>query len=193
MTTATKGDRTRRRLLDAAAAEVARLGPAGASLTGIAAAAGLKTGSIYFHFASKEHPIETMLEEGLRDSLRHLDEALAAVPDGADARARLRAAIRGHLDALSELHDYATVVLALGAADDGPAASAFRRLRRVYTGQWTELVADAQRAGVLGDGVDPSIVRDLLFGAMNSALGSAGRPGRTPGQTAEAIEVLLGL
>src|ERR1700742_3453915 len=71
-----KGDRTRRRLLDAAAAEVARHGRAGASLTAIAAAAGLKLGSIYFHFGSRDQLIDAMLEEGVRESLARLDRAM---------------------------------------------------------------------------------------------------------------------
>ncbi|MCO1654499.1 TetR/AcrR family transcriptional regulator [Pseudonocardia humida] len=183
-----KGDRTRRRLLDAAAAEVARVGAAGASLSGIAAAAGLKTGSIYFHFASKDELIATMLEEGLRESLRLLDEALAAVAD-LDAGARLRAGVRAHLRALHELGDYAAVVLAQGAAEV-PAAAAFPRLRRAHVGRWTELVADAQAAGVLAGGLDPRDARDLLFGAMNSALG---RPGWSPEGTASALCRMLRL
>jgi AcrR family transcriptional regulator len=186
----TKGDRTRRRLLDAAAAEVARVGAAGASLAGIAAAAGLKTGSIYFHFASKDELIATMLEEGLRESLRLLTESLDAVADAGDARARLRAAVRAHLGALHELDDYAAVVLAGDTASAAPAASAFRSLRRRYIARWTDLVTDAQRAGVLPAGVDPRDVRDLLFGAMNSA---RTRPGWSPERTADALDHLLGL
>ena len=64
-----KGGRTRKRLLDATAAEVARCGVAGTSINAIAAAAGLKTGSIYFHFESKDRLVEAMLEEGLLASL----------------------------------------------------------------------------------------------------------------------------
>lgn len=186
MSGATKGVRTRRRLLDAAAAEVARHGVARANLTEIAAAAGLRTGSIYFHFASKDQLIETMLEEGLRETLRFLDDALAAVPDAADARARLRAAIRAHLEALHALQDYAAVVLALGL-QEGPAAPEYHRLRRRYGRQWIALIEDAQRAGALPAGVDPRTVRELVVGAMNSAIG------RAPGETAAALEVLLGL
>jgi len=185
-----KGDRTRRRLLDAAAAEVARLGPAGASLGGIAAAAGLKTGSIYFHFASRDELIATMLEEGLRESLRLLEEALAAVPDAADARARLAAAIRAHLRALHELDDYAVVVLARGTARQVPAAAEFRELRKQYGARWRDLVADAQSVAALPADLDPAEVRDLLFGAMNSVLG---RSGWTPDGLARSLERLVGL
>lgn len=187
----TKGDRTRRRLLDAAAALVARNGLDAISLSDIAAAAGLKTGSIYFHFESKEQLIETVLEEGLRESLRHLDTALAAVPEGAGAAARLWAAVRAHLDALLELSDYATIVLTLREREDGPTASAYRKLKHRYGGQWTELIDDAQRAGAIAAEPDPRLVRDLLFGAMNSTLDTAGRPGRAPDQVADALRVLL--
>jgi AcrR family transcriptional regulator len=185
-----KGDRTRRRLLDAAAAEVARLGPAGASLSGIAAAARLRTGSVYFHFASKDELIATMLEEGLRESLRLLEEALAAVPDAADARARLRAAVRAHLRSLHELDDYAAVVLARGTTRQVPAAVEFRSLRERYGARWRDLVAAAQSAGAIAAGSDPAQVRDLLFGAMNSVLG---RSGWTPDEVAGSLERLVGL
>jgi AcrR family transcriptional regulator len=186
----TKGDRTRRRLLDAAAAEVARHGRAGASLSAIAAAAGLKPGSIYFHFGSREQLIDAMLEEGVRESLARLDLAMTEVPPGVrpgDPRARLRAAIRAHLDALHDLRDYAAVVLAPALALDGPPGVAFRELRRVYLQQWSGLVEDAQGAGVLAAGVPAPIVRDLMLGALNSA-GLAGRP---PGETAAAVELLV--
>jgi TetR/AcrR family transcriptional regulator, cholesterol catabolism regulator len=186
----TKGDRTRRRLLDAAAAEVARHGRAGASLSAIAAAAGLKPGSIYFHFGSREQLIDTVLEEGVRESLARLDQAMAEVTHPAqpgDPRARLRAAIRAHLAALHDLRDYAAVVLAPALALDGPPGAEFRDLRRAYLRQWSGLVEQAQRAGVLTAGVPPPVVRDLLLGALNSA----GRAGRPVAETAAAAEALI--
>lgn len=186
----TKGDRTRRRLLDAAAAEVARHGRAGASLSAIAAAAGLKPGSIYFHFGSREQLIDAMLEEGVRESLARLNRAMAEVTQPAwpgDPRARLRAAIRAHLDALHELRDYAAVVIAPALALDGPPGAGFRALRRAYLQQWSGLVEDAQRAGALAGPAPARTVRDLLLGALNSA-GLAGGP---PAATAAAAELLF--
>lgn len=185
---ASKGDRTRKRLLDAAAAEVARTGVAGASLNAIAAAAGLKTGSIYFHFDSKDHLVEAMLEEGLLASLAFLDAALAALPADADAAARLAAAIRAHATAVHELTDYTIAVL--GPALPGESAgSAYRKLRRTYVARWTELVTEAQQAGVLVKGPDPRLLRDLIFGALN-AVSLAGGPSNV---IAAALQALLGL
>ncbi|HEX4249880.1 MAG TPA: TetR family transcriptional regulator [Pseudonocardia sp.] len=186
---ATKGDRTRRRLLDAAAAELARNGLAGASIGAIAAAAGLRTGSVYFHFPSKDELIGEVLEVGLRETLAHLDEALATVPEHGDPAARLRAAVRAHATAVRDLNDYTRVVLAPIAVGDGAAAATFRLLRRSYLQRWTALVTEAQQAGVIAPEPEPRLVRDLLFGAVN-AVSLAGRP---PRETVAAIAALLGL
>jgi AcrR family transcriptional regulator len=183
-----KGGRTRKRLLDATAAEVARCGVAGTSINAIAAAAGLKTGSIYFHFESKDRLVEAMLEEGLLASLAYLDAALAAVPDQADAAARLGAAIRAHATAVHELSNYTVAVLAPSFPSDS-AGTAARKLRRSYVSRWTQLVRDAQSAGVLAPQPEARLLRDLIFGALN-AVSLAGRPSD---DTANALQALLGL
>jgi AcrR family transcriptional regulator len=166
-----KGSRTRARLLDAAAREVARHGIAGAGLGAIAEAAGLRTGSVYFHFSSKDELIGAMLEEGIRRSLEYLDSGLAAVSADATPAARLRAAVQAHARAVAELADYAVVALSAALSPTlptaGPDAVAFRALRHDYVHRWTGLVADAQRAGVLRPGPDPRLVRDLVLGAVN--------------------------
>jgi AcrR family transcriptional regulator len=185
---ASKGDRTRKRLLDAAAAEVARCGVAGTSINAIAAAAGLKTGSVYFHFESKDQLVEAMLEEGLLASLAFLDRALAAVSDGADVATRLGAAIRAHATAVHDLSDYTIAVLGPSFPNDAAGATA-RKLRRAYVSRWTQLVTEAQNAGVLARDPDPRLLRDLIFGALN-AVSLAGQPANS---TAAALQALLGL
>ena len=185
---ASKGSRTRQRLLDAAAAEVARCGVAGTSINAIAAAAGLKTGSVYFHFESKDHLVEAMLEEGLLASLAYLDKALAAVPDNADAATRLSAAIGAHATAVHELSDYTVAVLGPSFPRDAAGAAA-RKLRRSYVSRWTQLVVDAQAAGVLASEPDPRLLRDLILGALN-AVSLAGQPA---GDVAAALQSMLGI
>jgi AcrR family transcriptional regulator len=184
-----KGVRTRRRLLDVAAAEIARHGIAGASLGAIAEGAGLKTGSVYFHFTSKEQLFEAVLEEGLNRTLEHLDAALAAHPGEASSADRLRAAIRAHAMAVNELRAYTVVVLAPDLSDEEVPADNFRKLRRDYLDRWTGLVADAQRDGALPAGLDPRLTRDLLFGAINAV----GLTGGAPDEIAGAVHALLGL
>lgn len=174
-------------MLEAAAAEVARCGVAGTSINAIAAAAGLKTGSIYFHFESKDRLVEAMLEAGLLASLGFLDAALAAVPRNADAASRLGAAIRAHVTAVHELSNFTIAVLAPNFPNDSAGAAA-RKLRRTYVSRWTQLVTEAQDAGVVARGPDPRLLRDLIFGALN-AVSLAGRPSD---DIADALQALLG-
>ena len=183
-----KGDRTRKRLLDAAAAEVARCGVAGTSINAIAASAGLKTGSVYFHFESKDQLVQAMLEEGLLASLAFLDSALDAVPGNAGAATRLSAAIRAHATAVHELSNYTVAVLGPSFPNDSAGAAA-RKLRRTYVSRWTQLVIDAQSAGVLAPEPDPRLLRDLILGALN-AVSLAGQPSDN---VADALQALLRL
>lgn len=69
------------------------------------------------------------------------------------------------------------------------AGTAARKLRRSYVSRWTELVRDAQSAGILAPQPDARLLRDLIFGALN-AVSLAGRPSD---DTADALQALLGL
>lgn len=73
-----RSERTRHRLLRAAADLIDRYGYANATLGQIAAAAGLTKGALYFHFASKDGLADAVQEQGrtmLRDFVREQREA----------------------------------------------------------------------------------------------------------------------
>ena len=59
------GPEGRRRILDVAAALFLERGYVGTSLRDIARAVGMKPGSLYYHFASKEALLEAILERGM--------------------------------------------------------------------------------------------------------------------------------
>ena len=183
-----KGSRTRRRLLDAAAAEVARHGVAGTSINAIAEAAGLKTGSVYFHFESKAQLVEAMFVEGLQASLVYLDNAHSSAPPHADAATRLGLAIRAHARAVRELADYALAVLGPSFPKDAVGTTAWR-LRRNYVSRWRALIVDAQVDSILPRDADPRLLRDLILGALN-AVALAGQPAE---QAAATLEAMLGI
>jgi TetR/AcrR family transcriptional regulator, cholesterol catabolism regulator len=63
-----------------------------------------------------------------------------------------------------------------------------RKLRRSYVSRSTQLVGDAQSAGVLAPQPDARLLRDLSFGALN-AVSLASRPSN---DTADALQALLG-
>ena len=182
-----KGDRTRRRILDAAAKVLATAGTTGVSLSDVARAAGIKAGSLYFHFGSKDELVAEVLAVGIDEAIAHLDKAVDSA--GPSAATRMSAAIHAHFDARLELNDYAAVVLSVGEGSKQLVNGRYERQRRRYAAYWLELIAEAQAAGDLPQDVEPRLVRELCFGAMNAEL----RGRWTATDAAHALVTLLGL
>ena len=162
-----KGELTRRRILDAAAKTFAKNGNTDASLGDIATEAGLKAGSLYFHFDSKDALVAEVLEVGVAESMGYLSGAVASA--GESSQRRLKAAIRAHFAARSELSDYAVVLLGV-LRHEADVGGEGEKLRRRYTRFWLELIEAAQEDGHVPASLDARLVRSLLFGAMNTDL-----------------------
>jgi AcrR family transcriptional regulator len=172
----TKATRTRRRILDAAAIEFAAQGYAESSLRRVAAASGLKLGRLYFHFPSKDQLAAEVLSEGIEIALAETGTALEALDPAATAADRLTAAMAAHISALRGAGAKAAAVVHLiDTLPDSVRALQAPLLRR-YARTWTELIADAQRAGALDPQLDRRLVRELLIAAMNGTLRVRGAP-----------------
>ncbi|HTC82461.1 MAG TPA: helix-turn-helix domain-containing protein, partial [Acidimicrobiia bacterium] len=101
-----KSEETRERLLDAAAKVFRDKGYAGARLADIAERAGMHTPGVYYYFPSKEDLVEEVLRTGVARAAAFVEERVAALPGGASALDRLRAAIEGHVLMVLEIGDY---------------------------------------------------------------------------------------
>lgn len=182
-----KGDRTRRHILDTAAAVIAVAGTVDVNLTDIARAAGLKSASLYFHFSSRDDLVAEVLAVGMEAAIEHLERALETA--GTSAAARLRAAVGAHLDARLELNDYAAVVLGVRRRPGYPRSETYESLRRAYIRCWLDLIADAQAATALPAALAPRLVCDLILGALNADLGGK----YSSAVAADAVVALIGL
>jgi AcrR family transcriptional regulator len=85
-TRAARAERTdaRERLLAAAAKVFAERGYRAASVDDVAAAAGFSKGAVYWHFASKEDLLHTLVEERVRDRTEAMLTRLAEAPPEVD-------------------------------------------------------------------------------------------------------------
>ena len=92
----TKSERTRQRILDAAAEVLAERGYAEARLTDIAARAGMQAGSLYYHFSSRDELVGEILRLGIENSWDLVAAAVGRLPPTATPLERLDAAIRAH-------------------------------------------------------------------------------------------------
>ena len=93
----------REEALDAAAAVFADLGYYGASTSMIAERIGIRQGSLYYYFTSKEAALEEVCAKGVADFIEGLEEICAAAGPVED---RVRAAITNHLKPIIDRPDY---------------------------------------------------------------------------------------
>ena len=163
----TKSERTRQRILDAAAEVLAERGYADARLTDIAARVGLQAGSLYYHFASREELVAEILRLGIEKSWDHVAAAVGRLPPAATPIDRLAAAIRAHTKAVVGLSAYASAQARIVGQLPNDLARAHRKGMRAYGAYWHDLFEAAQQAGQIDGDVDLLTARMLAFGAMN--------------------------
>jgi TetR/AcrR family transcriptional regulator, cholesterol catabolism regulator len=167
--TATSTDTGRDRIVDAAAALFLERGYASTSLRDIAAAAGIKAGSIYYHFDSKDDLLLEVLRRGIAvmaDAFARTAEAAAHLPAGD----RVAAHVRAHLSALFDHGPYTATHVSAFRTTPAAVRRAAIPDRDAYEALWAELLADLQRRGQLAADVDAHLARLSLLGAMNSAV-----------------------
>lgn len=165
-----KSDVTRQRILDAAAKVFRDRGYAGARLTDIAAAAGMQAGSLYYHFASREELVEEVLRAGVQQAVDYVRQSVDALPAGASPTDRLRAAIRAHLLTVLEIGDYTSANIRIFG--QVPEEIRQRHLidQREFGAYLDQLLRAAREAGEIRADVDLSVIRMLIFGALNWAV-----------------------
>ncbi len=124
-----KGPDRRRQIIAAASELFARNGFEGTSIRDIAAASGVLSGSLYYHFPSKEDLLFTVHQESLTAMRQEVETAIAGI------QRTLEAARRGHRCALqmpwrqrdTRDPDAATLLQSPGCPKTGPSA---RRVRK---------------------------------------------------------------
>jgi AcrR family transcriptional regulator len=163
-------DDTRRQILDAAAKLLRRNGYASTSLRDIASATGMKAGSLYYHFASKEELAEIVMTEGIDLVRAAVRQALAARPKASDPLEDIEIAVRTHLKALYQSGDYASANIRCFNHVPDEMKQRLRKVRERYETDWRKLLGRARAAGRLGDDVDDDALRYGLFGVMNYTL-----------------------
>src|ERR1700687_5074491 len=157
---APRQDNRRQQLLDAAARLFRERGYHVTSMRDIAREVGMLSGSIYYHFSSKEEMLLAVYEEGLRHIAERVD---AAAPTGDTAWARLEAGCAAHLEALLELSDYTQVMIRVLPPEGGKVAERLRELRDQHEARFRKLI----NALALPEGADRRYLRLLLIGGLN--------------------------
>lgn len=135
----------------------------GTSVRDIADAVGMRSGSPFYHFKSKQEILAAVMEEGLTAGL---PAAEAIVAGTLAPRAKFRALVRAHLEiVLAEGHDFIPVLLYDWRCLTPELRLRVQRLRDRYDQLWQDVVAELADAGLLHS--DGKVARLLLTGAIN--------------------------
>jgi AcrR family transcriptional regulator len=164
-----KSDKTRRRILDAAADVLNRKGFDGTRVSDIATLAELAVPAVYYYFESREAILEEVVNIGGRSALANVRARIAALPEGASAMDRICAAFAGHLEMVLKESTYtAAAMRTLGQLPPDIRARQLHH-QRVQGDLWRELIAAGVESGEIDPSLDPRAARMLLLGAVNWA------------------------
>ncbi|MCP4316857.1 MAG: TetR/AcrR family transcriptional regulator [Hyphomicrobiales bacterium] len=162
-----KKDRTRKSILRAAATLFRDCGYHAASMRDIADAAGMKAGSIYYHFQSKDEILVEILDTGVRGMHAAVREAIDACGPDSTSEDRIGAAVRAHLGELLAHRTFTSAKIRIYGQLPEAIRQKHRPVRRSLSGLWEELLAEAQSAGAIRADIEIKPLRQFLTGALN--------------------------
>ncbi|WP_419776530.1 TetR/AcrR family transcriptional regulator [Mycolicibacterium neoaurum] len=166
---AAKFERTRQRILDAAAQVLSTNGFAGTRLSDIAEQADLQTPTIYYYFRSREELIEEVMFCGISEMRLHIVRVLDALPAHATALDKVMSAMEAHLRHELELSAYTTASIRNAGQMPKHLQLRQRKEEAAYGKIWHGLFVDAISDSGLHSDIDPRTARLLVMGALNWA------------------------
>ena len=166
-----RDDGNRRRDLVLAAARLFRQHGFDATTTrDIAAAVGMRAGSPFYHFGSKQDLLVAVMEDGMRSALDQLEATMVdASARGESATEQLRTLVRAHLEVLwAPQSDFIPVMLQEWHVLKPSQTRGIKALKDAYEAHWTPVLTALHAQGLLRG--DVALARILLFGALNWSL-----------------------
>lgn len=156
-------------LLKAAAQLFRRQGFAATTTRDIAAAAGMQSGSPFYHFKSKDALLYAVMEEGMHSALARQAasvEASASNPKTNTPKAQLRNLVRAHFDVLhGPGSDFIPVMLYEHRSLRASQRTALAKLQTQYEAAWTPVLEALHASGQLRAPV--KLARLLILGALS--------------------------
>jgi AcrR family transcriptional regulator len=153
-------------ILAAASRAFAEKGYETTSITEIARAADVSDGLIYKYFTNKRDLLERVLGDFYE---RIIEELAAKVARGSGFGEQLYILISVHLATFVAERDLCRLFISEVRTASDYRGSAIQQLNRRYTSILIKIVDDAVMSGEIPHAVDPRVVRDMLFGAIEHA------------------------
>lgn len=138
-------------------------GYAATTIRDIAAAVGMRSGSPFYHFKSKQEMLKAVVLEGMLSALASIE---AVVASRLGPRETFQALIRAHLDIiLGSGGDFAPVLLHEWRSLSDESRAQIVATKDRYEDIWRKTLSELKDAGLIRD--DSSLARLLIFGSIN--------------------------
>lgn len=134
------------------------------SMRDIANAVGLLPGSLYVHISGKEQLLGDIVESGID---RFVEACSGALEGNDQAEARLRAAIRAHMQIISEDAEHVRVALHQWKYLTGERREQIVEKRRRYEDIFRQIVEDGIESGELNGDLNPRVAVLSIIGTLN--------------------------
>ena len=154
----------REQLLHAAAGLFVEKGFDATTTRDIAQAVGMRSGSPFYHFRSKQELLKAAIADGLETGYRRLQAAVEGIDD---AEQRLRIMIRTHLGNLHEDQCQAPMLLYETRSLDAAARAEIAAITDRYQKPWQSTLDELALSGKLRDSAPP--LRLYIFGMLNGS------------------------
>ena len=159
----------RRKLMDGAAKLFRTQGFAATSTRDIAAAAGMHSGSPFYHFESKSALLYAVMSEGMTMATQSQQRALDALPTTATPRDQLHTLIRHHFEILlGPRSSFIPVMLYEWRSLTPAQRKGIARIKDSYEATWMPVLEALAQQGALQ--AEPGVARLFIFGALNWAV-----------------------
>jgi AcrR family transcriptional regulator len=159
----------RRKLMDGAAKLFRTQGFAATSTRDIAAAAGMRSGSPFYHFESKSALLYAVMSEGMTMATQSQQQALDALPAKATPREQLHTLIRHHFEILlGPRSSFIPVMLYEWRSLTPAQRKGIARIKDSYEATWMPVLEALAQQGALQ--AEPGVARLFIFGALNWAV-----------------------
>ena len=156
----------RRLVIEGAARLFCSQGFDATSTRDIAAAAGMRSGSPFYHFESKNALLYVVMQEGMQQATQSQQSALAQLSPQASAREQLRTLVRHHFEVLLGPNaDFIPVMLYEWRSLNSAQRKDIAAIKDAYESAWMPALQALHAAGALK--ADPALARLFIFGALN--------------------------
>lgn len=161
---------TRIEILVAAAQLFAEKGYSECNLRELADKVGMKAGSLYYHFRSKEEILDELLDGSITLVQNAVTQAIKELGPDAPVRDRIAAAIRAHITTFLSGDDNSTAFMRVWEHLPPTMKRRNREKRRTYAAIWYELMEEGVREGVVRSDVDLKLLVPFVIAGMSRTI-----------------------